>query len=59
VIERSRKLADAFRAKNSLVVYVRVLMSGFLPLAADPATDLPKDLPDDLSEIAVCRQAKR
>jgi nicotinamidase-related amidase len=52
VVGRSRKLADAFRAKNALVVYVRVLMSDFLSVPADQATNLPKDLPADLSEIA-------
>jgi nicotinamidase-related amidase len=52
VIERSRKLADAFPAKNAPVVYVRVLMSDFLSLPADEATNLPRDLYADLSEIA-------
>jgi nicotinamidase-related amidase len=52
VIERSRKLADAFRAKNAPVVYVRVLMSDYLSVPADQATNLPKDLPADFSEIA-------
>jgi nicotinamidase-related amidase len=53
VMERSRMLADAFRAKNAPVVYVRVLMSDFLSVPADEETNLPKDLPADLSEIAV------
>lgn len=52
VIERSRKLAEAFHAKNAPVVYVRVLMSDFLSLPADEVVDLPKDLPAHLSEIA-------
>jgi len=52
VIERSRKLADAFRARNGTVVYVRVLMSDFLSVPADDATNLPTDLPAHLSEIA-------
>ncbi len=52
VVERSRQLADAFRAKNALVVFVRVVMAGFLSLPADEATNLPKDLPAHLSEIA-------
>jgi nicotinamidase-related amidase len=52
VIARSRKLADAFRAKNALVVYVRVVMSDFLSLPADEVMNLPKDLPAHLSEIA-------
>jgi nicotinamidase-related amidase len=52
VVERSRKLADAFHAKNALVVYVRVVMADFLSLPADEATNLPKDLPAHLSEIA-------
>jgi nicotinamidase-related amidase len=52
VIERSRKLADAFRAKHAPVVYVRVLMSDFLSLPADEAMNLPKDMPAHLSEVA-------
>lgn len=52
VIERSRKLADAFHSKNAPVVYVRVQMSDFLSLPADEVMDLPKDLPAHLSEIA-------
>ena len=52
VIERSRQLADAFRARNAPVVYVRVLMSDFLSLPADEVISLPKDLPAHLSEIA-------
>jgi nicotinamidase-related amidase len=52
VIERSRKMADAFRAKGAPVVYVRVLMSDFLALPADEVTTLPKDLPAEMSEIA-------
>ena len=52
VVERSCKLADAFRAKNAPVVYVRVLMSDFLSLPADEVTNLPKDIPAHMSEIA-------
>jgi nicotinamidase-related amidase len=52
VVERSRKLADAFRAKNAPVVYVRVVMNDFLSLPADEVTSLPKDIPASFSEIA-------
>lgn len=52
VVERSRKLADAFRAKQALVVYVRVQMNDFLSLPADEAMNLPKDVPPHMSEIA-------
>jgi nicotinamidase-related amidase len=52
VIERSRQLADAFRAKRVPVVYVRVVMSDLLSLPADEGLSLPKDLPAHLSEIA-------
>src|ERR1700728_1285491 len=52
VVERSRKLADAFRAKNALVVYVRVVLSDFLSLPADEVMSLPKDMPAHFSEIA-------
>jgi nicotinamidase-related amidase len=52
VVERSRSLADAFRTKNALVVYVRVLLSDFLSLPADETMNLPKDIPAAASEIA-------
>ena len=52
VIERSRRLADAFRAKNAPVVYVRVVISDLLSLPADEEMTLPKDMPASLSEIA-------
>jgi nicotinamidase-related amidase len=52
VVERSRKLADAFRAKNAPVVYVRVVMNDFLSLPADEVTSLPRDIPAEMSEIA-------
>jgi nicotinamidase-related amidase len=52
VLERSRKLADAFRAKHAPVVYVRVLLSDFLSLPVDESMTLPKDLPASVSEIA-------
>jgi nicotinamidase-related amidase len=52
VVERSRKLADTFRAKNAPVVYVRVVMSDFLSLPADEVMILPKDMPAHFSEIA-------
>jgi nicotinamidase-related amidase len=51
VLERSRKMADAFRAKGAPVVYVRVLVSDFLSLPADEATNVPKDVPAEASEI--------
>ncbi len=53
VVENSRKLAEAFRAKGSLVVYVRVDMNDFLKLPADQPTNLgDKPLPAVASEIA-------
>jgi len=52
VIERSRSLAEAFRAKSALVVYVRVLMSDFLRLPSDEPINLPKEIPAAASEIA-------
>jgi nicotinamidase-related amidase len=52
VVERSRSLADAFRAKHAPVVYVRVMMNDFLSLPADEAMNLPKDIPAQFSEIA-------
>jgi nicotinamidase-related amidase len=52
VIERSRALAKAFRAKGAPVVYVRVLISEVLSLPSDEAMSLPKDIPTSASEIA-------
>jgi nicotinamidase-related amidase len=52
VIERSRRLAEAFRAQAAPVVYVRVLMSDLLALPSDEAMYLPKDIPASASEIA-------
>jgi nicotinamidase-related amidase len=52
VLDRSRALAEAFRAKGALVVYVRVPLSDFLSLPADEATNPPKDIPAAASEIA-------
>jgi nicotinamidase-related amidase len=52
VIERSRTLAEAFRAKRAPVVYVRVLISELLSLQSDEMMNLPKDTPAFASEIA-------
>ena len=52
VIERSRTLAKAFRAKGAPVVYVRVLISELLALQSDEVMNLPKDTPASASEIA-------
>lgn len=52
VMERARALAEAFRAKGSLVVYVRVQMQDFLQLPADEGMSLPKEIPAAASEIA-------
>ena len=52
VAERAAKLAEAFRAKGSLVVYVHVNMSDFMALPADEFMQIPKDIPAAASEIA-------
>lgn len=52
VVQRSRSLAEAFRAKGSPIVYVRVLMSDFLRLPSDESMSLPKEIPAAASEIA-------
>jgi nicotinamidase-related amidase len=53
VIENSKKLAEAFRAKGAPVVYVRVDLNDFLKLPADQPTNLgDKPLPAAASEIA-------
>ncbi len=53
VIENSKKLAEAFRAKGAPVVYVRVDLNDFQKLPADQPTNLgDKPLPAAASEIA-------
>jgi nicotinamidase-related amidase len=53
VIDNSKKLAEAFRAKGAPVVYVRVDLNDFLKLPADQPTNLgDKPLPAAASEIA-------
>ena len=53
VIENSKKLAEAFRAKGAPVIYVRVDLNDFLKLPADQPTNLgDKPLPVAASEIA-------
>ena len=53
VIENSKKLAEAFRAKGSPVVYVRVDLNDFLKLPVDQPHNLgDKPLPAAASEIA-------
>lgn len=51
VVERARKLAEAFRAKGATVVYVRVDLNNFLQLPADEATRSTEALPAAASEI--------
>lgn len=52
VLERSRAMAEAFRSKGALVVYVRVLLGEVLSMPADEIMTLPKDLPASASAIA-------
>jgi nicotinamidase-related amidase len=52
VLERSRAMAEAFRARGAVVVYVRVPLNEFLSLPADEVRNLPKDIPANASEIA-------
>jgi nicotinamidase-related amidase len=54
VVEKSRSLAEAFRAKGAPVVYVRVDMGDFLHLPADDSHRAPNTPPPPaiLSEIA-------
>jgi nicotinamidase-related amidase len=53
VVENSRKLAEAFRAHGSPVVYVRVDLNDFIKLPADQPTNLgDAPLPAIASEIA-------
>ena len=53
VMDRSRAMADAFRAKGAPVVFVRVAMDDFLDLPSDEHASFPKDVPAKASEIAV------
>jgi nicotinamidase-related amidase len=53
VVENSRKLAEAFRAKGSPVVYVRVDINDFMKLPVDQPPNMgDKPLPAIASEIA-------
>ncbi|HEY0263501.1 MAG TPA: hydrolase [Granulicella sp.] len=53
VVENSRKLAEAFRAKGAPVVYVRVDLNDFMKLPADQPMNLgPGPIPAVASEIA-------
>jgi nicotinamidase-related amidase len=52
VVERSRKMADAFRDKGAPVVFVRVHLSDFQQLPSDETMNLPKEIPAAASEIA-------
>jgi nicotinamidase-related amidase len=53
VIENSKKLAEAFRAKGAPVVYVRVDLNEFLKLPVDQPFNMgDKPLPAAASEIA-------
>ena len=52
VVERARAMAEAFRAKGGLVVYVRVPLNKILSLPTDEVMNLPKDIPAVASEIA-------
>jgi nicotinamidase-related amidase len=51
VVERSRKLADALRAKGGTVVWVHVLMAETLRLPADEAPRIPGEIPPQASEL--------
>ena len=48
VVERSRSLVKAFRAKGALVLFVHVLLHEFLVLP----TDAPRQIPPDVAESA-------
>src|ERR1700733_3552736 len=53
VVENSKKLAEAFRASNALVFYVRVDLNDFMKLPVDQPHNLgDKPLPAVASEIA-------
>jgi nicotinamidase-related amidase len=52
VVERSRAMAEAFRAKGAVVVYVRVPLNQILSLPTDEVINLPKDIPAVANEIA-------
>lgn len=51
VVERARKLAEAFRVKGATIVYVRVDLNNFMQLPADEATRSTEALPAAASEI--------
>jgi nicotinamidase-related amidase len=51
VVERSKKLADAVRAKGGVVVFIHVILSDFLSLNVDEGMQMPKELPAEASDI--------
>ena len=51
VVERSRKLAEALRAKGGTVAYVHVLLTDIVHLPVDAPMQLPPDIPASASEI--------
>jgi nicotinamidase-related amidase len=51
VVERSRKMAEALRAKGGTVVYIHVKLGEFLNVPSDEAMQLPKELPANASDI--------
>ncbi len=52
VVERSRKLAEALRAKGGTVAWVHVLVSDIVPLPADAPSQRPTEpLPASASEL--------
>ena len=51
IVERSRRMAEAMRAKGGTVVYIHVKLDNFLHLPTDEAVQLPKELPANASDI--------
>lgn len=51
VVERSRRMADALRAKGGTVVYIHVKLGEFLQVPSDEVMQLPKELPANASDI--------
>ena len=52
VIERSRKLAEAFRAKSAPVIYIHVIAADMLDLPTEVPTSMDRGAPASANDIA-------
>lgn len=51
IVQRSRSLVDAFRAKGALPVFVHVLLHEFHELPTDAPRQVPPNIPESASDV--------